>query len=197
MEVRSRKEILRAAQLSIEAIAERVRLNERRPGIREVAQHMITDNDGRIPEHLRYPHLQPGHPDFSEVMATVRDCAIFRLWAQTKVVYAMDDTLLGYLSESSASTIPSEILRGVPHANPYVLLPKPDLDDPETAYYRTHIGVPWGAFVFGRYRDAQLLCSTRDERREDLGLMFIGFLETADVQVLQTIPGALSRSGVG
>ena len=55
------------------------------------------------------------------------------------------------------------------------------------AYYRTHIGVPWGAFVFGRYRDAQMLCSTRDGRREDLGLMFVGFLETAEEPVLQTI----------
>ncbi len=187
MERRSRKEILRAAQVTIEAIAERVRLNERRPGIREVAQYMITSDDTRMPAHLRYPYLNPTHPDFPEVMATVRDGAIFRLWAQTKVVYAMDDALLGYLSESSASAIPTEILRGIPHANPYVLLPKPDLDQPETAYYRTHIGVAWGAFVFGRYNDAQQLCSTRDERREDLGLMFVGFLETAGEPVLQTV----------
>ena len=187
MERRSRKEILRAAQLSIEAIAERVRLNERRPGIREVAQYMITSDDTRMPQHLRYPYLHPDHPEFPEVMATVRDGAIFRLWAGAKVIYAMDDGLLGYLSDSSASAIPTEILRGIPHANPYVLLPKPDLEEPETAYYRSHIGVPWGAFVFGRYNDAQQLCSTRDERREDLGLMFVGFLETETEPVLQTI----------
>lgn len=187
MERRSRKEILRAARLSIEAIAERVRLNERRPGIREVAQYMITSNDGRVPAHLRLPYLHPSHPEFPEVMATVRDGAIFRLWTGAQVVYAMDDELLGYLSESSASAIPTEILGNLPHANPYVLLPQPDLADPQTAYYRTHIGVPWGAFVFGRYRDAQLLCSTRDERREDLGLMFVGFLETETEPVLQTI----------
>jgi hypothetical protein len=120
-------------------------------------------------------------------MATVRDCAIFRLWTQSKVVYAMDDDLLGYLSESSASSIPTEILGNLPHANPYVLLSEPDLADPETVYYLTHVGVPWGAFVFGRYNDAQFVCSTRDERREDLGLMFIGFLETADGPVLQTL----------
>ena len=80
MERRSRKEILRAARLSIEAIAERVRLNQRRPGIREVAEYMITSNDRRVPAHLRYPYLNPGHPEFPEVMATVRDGAIFRLW---------------------------------------------------------------------------------------------------------------------
>jgi hypothetical protein len=45
-------------------------------------------------------------------MAGVRDCAIFRLWGQSKVVYAMDDDLLGYLSESVVSSISTEILRG-------------------------------------------------------------------------------------
>ena len=187
MDHRSRKEILLDAKRSIEAIAERVRLNERRPGIRDVAEYMITSNDGRVPAHLRYPYLNPGHPEFPEVMATVRDGAIFRLWTGAKVVYAMDDELLGYLSESSASAIPTEILGNLPHANPYVLLPQPDLADPQTAYYRTHIGIPWGAFVFGRYNDAQQLCSTRDDRREDLGLMFVGFLDTAEGPVLQTI----------
>lgn len=187
MERRSRKQILRAVQLSIEAMAERIRINERRPGIRELAQYMLTSDDTGMPEHLRYPYLHPDHPEFPDVMATIRDGAIFRLWAQAKVVYAMDDALLGYLSESSASAIPTEVLRAIPHANPYVLLPQPDLAEPETAYYRTHIGVPWGAFVFGRYNDAQQLCSTRDERREDLGLMFVGFLETAAEPVLQTV----------
>jgi hypothetical protein len=187
VERRSRKEILLAAKRSIEAIAERARLNERRPGIRELAEHMITSDDRSVPEHLRLPYLRPSHPEFPEVMATVRDGAIFRLWTGAKVVYAMDDELLGYLSESSASAIPTEILGNLPHANPYVLLPQSDLADPQTAYYRTHIGVPWGAFVFGRYNDAQQLCSTRDDRREELGLMFVGFLETAEGPVLQTI----------
>ena len=44
-----------------------------------------------------------------------------------------------------------------------------------------------GAFVFGRYNEAQQLCSTRDERREDLGLMFVGFLETDEGLVVQTV----------
>jgi hypothetical protein len=190
---RSNKEILNAAKTGIEPIAALARRREQRPGIREGVQHMLTVNDGRIPAHLlQYPYLRPTHPEFPDVLATIRDCAIFRLWTQSKVVYAMDDDLLGYLSESSASSIPTEILRGLPHANPYVLLPRPDLQDPQTAYYRTHIGVPWGAFVFGRYRDAQLMCSTRDERREDLGLMFVGLLETeygADLQTVRcTVP---------
>jgi len=186
---RSNKEMLRAAQAGIEAFATWVQLVEQLPGVREGVQHMLSpDNDGRLPRHLgRYPYFTPGHPRFADTMAEVRDCAIFHLWGQSKVVYAMDDDMLGYLSESSASSIPTEILRNLPHANPYILLPAPDLDDPDTAYYRTHIGVPWGAFVFGRYRNAQLLCPTNDERREDLGLMFLGFLEDEGTPDLQTV----------
>jgi hypothetical protein len=56
-----------------------------------------------------------------------------------------------------------------------------------TAYYRTHIGLPWGAFVFGRYNDAQQLCSTHDDKREDLGLMFVGFIDTEEGATLQAI----------
>lgn len=187
MERRSNKEILRRARQIIEAIAVQVRENENRPGVRELAQHLITSDDRRVPERLRYPYTFPDHPAHREFMASVRDCAIFRLWARAKVVYAMDDLLLGYLSQSSGGAIPSQIFQNLPHANPFVLLPKPDLDDEQTAYYRSHIGVPWGAFVFGRYNDAEQLCSTRDDRREDLGLMFVGFLEAADGPVLQTV----------
>ena len=186
---RSNKEILQVAQAGIAAFATWVELVEQRPGVRAGAQHMLSpDNDGRLPHDLGwYPYFMPGHPRFADTMAEVRDCAIFRLWAQSKVVYAMDDDLLGYLSESSASAIPTEILQGIPHANPYLLLPAPDLEDSETAYYRTHIGVPWGAFVFGRYRNAELLCSTNDARREDLGLMFLCSLEIEGETSLQTI----------
>lgn len=185
---RSNKEILQAAKAGIELFAAWLRRYEQMPGIRELAEHMASPaNDGTVPRHLRYPHFHPSHPVFPEAMARGRDGAIFRLWGKSKVVYAMDDDLLGYLSESSASSIPTEILKGLPHANPYVLLPAPDLSDPETQYYRTHIGVPWGAFVFGRYRNGELLCSTNDERREDLGLMFLGFIENEEETALQTL----------
>jgi hypothetical protein len=185
---RSNKEILAAAKAGIEKLAMQVRDNERLPGIREVSQHMASpENDGTVPKYLRYPYLHPSHPLFRELLAQAADGAIFRLWGQAKVVYAMDDDLFGYLSESSVSSIPTEILRCIPHVNPYVLLPAPDLSDPQTAYYRTHVGVPWGAFVFGRYRNAELICSTNDERREDLGLMFLGFLEDERDTALQVI----------
>lgn len=185
---RSNKEILAAAKAGIELLAMQIRDNELVPGIRELSQHMASpENDGTVPMHLRYQYLHPNHPLFRELLAQAADGAIFRLWGQAKVVYAMDDDLLGYLSESSVSSIPTEILKGIPHVNPYVLLPEPDLSDPETAYYRTHVGVPWGAFVFGRYRNGELICSTNDERREDLGLMFLGFLQDERDTALQVI----------
>ncbi len=185
---RSTKEILQAAKAGIELFATWLRKYEEVPGIRELAEHMVSpENDGTVPKRLRYAHFHPSHPFFPEAMARGRDGAIFRLWGRAKVVYAMDDDLLGYLSESSVSSIPTEILSRIPHTNPYVLLPVPDLSDPETEYYRTHIGVPWGAFVFGRYRNAELLCSTNDERREDLGLMFLGFIENGKETALQTL----------
>jgi hypothetical protein len=86
----------------------------------------------------------------------------------------MDEHLLRYFSETSNSQVPTQIFRNLRHPDPYVLLPKPDFNDPETNYYRRHIGVPLGAFVFGRYNDAQQLCSTTADQREDLGLMFDG-----------------------
>lgn len=185
---RSNKEILTDAKAGIELFAKWLQQYEQVRGISELAQHMASpENDGSVPRHLRYPYFHPSHPFFPEAMARGRDSAIFRLWGKAKVVYAMDDDLLGYLSESSPSGIPAEVLRNIPHSNPYVLLPAPDLSDPETDYYRTHVGVPWGAFVFGRYRNGELLCSTNDERREDLGLMFLGFIENDEETALQTL----------
>ncbi len=48
MERRSNSEILCAARLGIEAIAAQVRQNETRPGVRELAQHLITSDDRRV-----------------------------------------------------------------------------------------------------------------------------------------------------
>lgn len=177
-ERRTNKEILAVAKASIETVAAQVRENEGLPGVRELAEHFITSDDMQAPPHIRYRATAGGRLDIREVMATVTDTAIFRLWSRSKVVYAMDDLLLGYLSEASSSSIPTQILRQLPHPDPFVLLPKPDLNDPQTYYYRTRINVPVGAFVFGRYNQAQQLISTTDAKREDLGLMFVGFRDT-------------------
>lgn len=178
VERRTNKEILAIAKGSIESVAEQVRRFERTPGVRELANHFVASGGTRIPARLFIPELAPGHPHRRETLASITDCATFRLWSRSKVVYAMDDLLLHYLSESSPSRIPTSILKNLPHPDPYILLPKPDPTDPETNYYRTHIGIPVGAFVFGRYDEARQLCSTAAEQREDLGLMFACLLET-------------------
>jgi hypothetical protein len=180
VERRSNKELLTTAKRTIQVVADVVRRNESQPGIRELAWHFITSNDIHAPADLLYRASRGGQIDHQEVRATVADNAIFYLWSKSKVVYAMDDLLLDHLSESGTSRIPTQVLRSLPHADPYLLLPKPDLSDPQTAYYRTHIGVPLGAFVFGRYNQAQQLCSTADDKRQDLGLMFVGFIERED-----------------
>jgi hypothetical protein len=155
-ERRTNKAILAVAKTSIEAVAAQVRSNENMPGIRDLAEHMIASDSMHAPPHLIFRATDSGRLDTREVMATVTDGAIFRLWSRSKVVYAMDDLLLGYLSEAS-SPIPTQIFQQLPHPDPFVLLPKPDLTDPQTNYYRTRINVPVGAFVFGRYNQAQQL----------------------------------------
>lgn len=178
IERRSNKEIVATAKRAIDVLADQVRQNENLPGIRELARRFITSDDLHAPPELLYRATAGGRLDLHEVRATMTDNAVFYLWQQSKVVYAMDDLLLSYLSESGTSQIPTQVLQSLPHADPYLLLPQPDLADPETAYYGTHIGIPLGAFVFGRYNQAQQLCSTAEDKREDLGLMFVGYLDT-------------------
>lgn len=119
------RKILATAKRSIESIAEQVRRFERTPGVRELARHFVASGGTRIPARLFIPELVPGHPHRRETLASITDCATFRLWSRSKVVYAMDDLLLHYLSESSPSRIPTSILRNLPHPDPYILLPKP------------------------------------------------------------------------
>jgi hypothetical protein len=177
-ERRSNKDILAVAKASIDAVAEQVRRNENLPGVRALAEHFITSTDIQAPPYLLYRATAGGELDIREVRSTVADCAIFRLWSRSKVVYAMDDQLLSYLSEATATPIPTQVFGNLPHRDPYILLPQPDFSDPQTDYFRTHINVPVGAFVFGRYNQAQQLTSTADDKREDLGLMFVGFRDT-------------------
>jgi hypothetical protein len=168
------------AKRTIQVVADVVSRNESQPGIRELARYFIASDSMEAPPRLLHQVTAGGWLDLREIRATAVDNAIFYLWSKSKVVYAMDDLLLEHLSESGTSRIPTQVLSSLPHADPYLLLPKPDLSDPQTAYYRTHIGVPLGAFVFGRYNQAQQLCSTADGKRQDLGLMFIGFIERED-----------------
>jgi hypothetical protein len=194
-ERRSNKALLAAAKQPIERVAMQVRRNENLPGIRDLAEFFITSDSLEVPPHLLHQVTAGGRRDAQEVRRVVTDSAIFRLWSRSKVVYAMDDLLLGYLSETSPATIPTQVLGNLPHPDPFILLPQPDFGDPETAYYRTHICVPSGAFVFGRYNQAQQLTSTANVRREDFGLMFVGFREAASVPDLITLRCTIPLQG--
>ncbi len=177
-ERRTNKQILRAARAGIEMVADHTRDRENIPGVRELAEYCLTADSAYFPASLVDRAVLASNVSRSEVLASARDSAVFRLWSRSKVVYAMDDLLLNYLSESSTSQVPTDILRNLPHRDPYILLPEPDFSDPQTDYYRTHIGLPIGAFVFGRHNQARQMCSTADEQREDLGLMFLAFIAT-------------------
>lgn len=177
------KQILAAARRGLEAMASQVLSNESVAGMRELAEQYVVGGDSRVPPHLLRSRVFTSGMDIGLIMAGARDGAIFRLWARSKVVYAMDDRLLHYLAESSTSRIPTEVLRNLPHADPYIMLPPSDTDDD----HHTSVGVPLGAFVFGRYDNATRLCSTADATREDLGLMFLGFVATDEGPILQTL----------
>ncbi|KUL44792.1 hypothetical protein ADL22_12680 [Streptomyces sp. NRRL F-4489] len=185
---RTTKQVLETARLCIEALVGDIALHSSVPGVCEYAACLLEARDDvRVPQHL-LPFL-PQHPEVRRsFMAAARDNAIHRLWSRSKVVYAMDDLMLHYLAQSSVSEIPTSVLQDLPHANPFILLPKPEMNDPEIAYFRTHIGVPLGAMVFGRFDNARRLCSTADERREDLGLMFVGWIDDEEKgRVFQTL----------
>ncbi len=188
-ERRTSKQVLEIAKKCIEALAGHISYCTSTPGVREYAALLLeAREDTRVPPHLI--KFLPTHSAaaYSDFMASARDTAIFNLWGKSKVVYAMDDLMLHYLSESSVSKIPTTVLEDLPHSNPFVMLPRPDWSDPEVAYYREHIGVPIGAIVFGRFNSARQVCSTNEVRREDLGLMFVGWLDAPGRgPVLQTL----------
>jgi hypothetical protein len=145
------------------------------PPVRALAERMAL-SDSQIPGRL-LDRLEPYEADpdlMRQVRAYTADAAAYRLFESSKVAYAMDDYLLGELSESSADKVPTDILRDLPHANPFVLLPSPNFEDEDTRYYSTHIGLPAGAFVYGKRDSGKYMCSTTDPRLDVLGIMFAG-----------------------
>jgi len=156
------------------------------PGLRELARHLAApDSDGRVPARLQdpYPYLwSPGHPRYAEARRRVSDDLVFRLWSRSRVVYAPDPDMLAALTESAQSPIPSQVLHAIPHPDPYILLPPAAPGAREASGWEA-IGTPLGAFTFGR-RDRGLTCSTTDERREALGLMFTNVISAPGGRVI-------------
>lgn len=177
---RRNKQILAAARASLDVVGTTIRNNYNVPGFRHLVDHVLHHPGVPPPPELQ-PYIRLAqHLGIHNLRATLADSVIYQLWSRTKVVYAMDELLLPFFAEAATSRVPTAVLRGLPHPNPYLLLPAPDHSDPLTTYFRTHIGIPAGAFVFGRYHHGQFPCSTADHRREDLGLMFAGILEGAE-----------------
>lgn len=176
MKRRTDKEALASVREVLGAVAVHNQDGQARyPVVRQLAERMAL-GDSTIPDHLgRQLAVYEDDPHMiSQVRAYSADAAIYRLFQRSKVAYAMDDHLLGQLSESSADKVPTDILRDLPHANPFVLLPSPDFEDEETRYYRNHIGLPAGAFVYGKRDCGKYTCSTADPRLDVLGIMFAG-----------------------
>ncbi|MFK0015692.1 hypothetical protein [Streptomyces sp. NPDC091027] len=185
MQQRTDKQTLGLAREMTKAVVAHIQGGESHfPVVRDVAAVMASGVK-EVPPHIMRD--VPKHPaDRREVQAMARDAAVYTLWRVDSTVLAMDDYLLTVLSESPAE-LPTAAVKSLRFRNPLVVLTTPDLSDEETQYYREHIGIPLGAYVFGRWDEGQLLCSTNDDRFEDLGVMFVGFISTPEGMVLQTL----------
>ena len=165
---------LRAARSALDRFALVFRRNEQEiPGVRELAQYMAgPDSIPAVPAGLlaRYPYFRPGHPLHAEAARCARDNSVYYTWLRSRLVYAPDRDLLAGLTRSASSAIPPQVLEGIPHPDPYILLPAPHLSEEEAGAWR-EIGVPLGAFVYGRRQDG-MPCSFADQRRTDLGITF-------------------------
>ncbi|MFD6934705.1 hypothetical protein ACFWAP_00920 [Streptomyces goshikiensis] len=174
---RTSKQILAHATDVITAVVTHVRNAKQQFPMLDKFTDLMAAGETKAPGHL--VASIPTHPaDRREFLSLVQDVGIYNVWAKSKVVYAMDDILLGYLRESTSSKIPTAVLRNIRNPNPFILLPEPDFTDEETLSYRETIGIPLGAFVFGRWDDGRRLCSTMDERSTSLGVMFVGVIAT-------------------
>jgi hypothetical protein len=190
-------ETVRAARSALDTCAQVFRYREQEiPGVREVAEYIASPGStGAPPPALleRYPHLHSSHPLWGEVAWRAGENAVFRVWSRSRTVYAPDPDLLAELTGSTSSPVPVQVLDRLPHPDPYVLLRAQDPGERQSAE-QGKIGMPLGAFVFGRRRvparpgtspfarrpEGDLLCSSADERREDLGLMFTSMLQRPD-----------------
>lgn len=155
---------LEAARAGIEQIVLRSRKNDD-PVVRALVASTV--NGEEVPEGIRLVLGTMGPDAYANVMRATTPGVVTGFWERAKVVYATDADLMQYLTDRDVA-VPAGILRTLPHPDPYVLLPLPDQDTGPGQ----EIGVPYGAFIFGRYGDGNHPCSTADPRMTDLGVMF-------------------------
>ncbi|WP_063729031.1 hypothetical protein [Streptomyces sp. RTd22] len=182
MEQRTDRKTLELAREMVKAMSSHIQGGvSRYPALRELVPYMLAGIK-EVPGDLI-----PVRPDDRREMAAMgRDAAIHELWRGDKAVLAMDEYLLGVLSESPAE-LPTAAVRGLTYRNPLIVLSTPDFSDEDTQYYREQIGIPFVAYTFGRWDNGELLCSMNDDRFEDLGVMFAGFISTPEGLVLQML----------
>ncbi|MEU0214994.1 hypothetical protein ABZ281_07660 [Streptomyces sp. NPDC006265] len=182
MEQRTDKKTLELTREMVKAMAAHIQGGvSRYPALRDLVPYVMAGIK-QVPDGLI-----PTRPDDRREMAAMgRDAAIHELWRGGKAVLAMDEYLLASLSESPAE-LPTAAVRSLEYRNPLIVLTTPDFSDEDTQYYREKIGIPFVAYTFGRWDNGQLLCSTKDDRFEDLGVMFVGYIATPEGLVLQTL----------
>lgn len=160
----SRNQVLEAARAGIEQVVLRSR-GITDPVVRALAESTAAGTD--VPPLIRAVLSSMSDVDYAQTMKTASTVSVTGLWERAKVAYATDADLMEYLT-ARETAVPAGILRALPHPDPYVMLPPSGAGDGPAG----DIGIPHGAFVFGRFNDGYRLCSTADPRMTDLGVMF-------------------------
>lgn len=101
--------------------------------------------------------------------SSITALAIRRIWASSRIVYALHPQMLAELADSSSEQLPGPIFSYLPHTNPLVIFPEPI---PTTAPDGAR-GQILGFYVYGNAGEPRRLCSSHDEVRDRLGLMFV------------------------
>ncbi|MET8848529.1 hypothetical protein [Amycolatopsis sp. NPDC004625] len=94
-----------------------------------------------------------------DTRSSITALAIRRIWASSRVVYALHPQMLAELADSSSEQLPGPIFSYLPHTNPLVIFPAPiPTTTPDGA--RAQI---LGFYVFGSVGQARRLCSSHDD----------------------------------
>ncbi|MFE5565689.1 hypothetical protein ACFQ68_11920 [Amycolatopsis japonica] len=115
-----------------------------------------------VPDHVPPELRHAAH-------STITALAIRRIWASSRIVYALHPQMLAELADSSSEQLPGPIFGYLPHTDPLVSFPEPiPTTTPDGARGRI-----LGFYVYGSAGRPRQLCSSHDEDRDRLGLMFV------------------------
>jgi hypothetical protein len=103
-----------------------------------------------------------------EMLGYIRNAALYQLWIKSKIVYSVHPEMLAELADCGSTRLPGQIFDLLPHTNPFVVFPSPI---PTTAPDGMTACVT-GFLVYGRSNKSRNICSTHDDERSALGLLF-------------------------